>query len=153
MANFFIERPVFAWVLAIIMMLSGVIAITQLPIAQYPNIAPPAVTISASYPGADVQTVQNSVTQIIEQNMNGLDGLMYMSSTSDASGNATLTLTFESGTNPDIAQVQVQNKLQLAMPSLPQQVQQQGISVDKASSNILLVAAFISEDGVRPALH
>ncbi|EPR9702301.1 efflux RND transporter permease subunit, partial [Citrobacter freundii] len=147
MANFFIERPVFAWVLAIIMMLSGVIAITQLPIAQYPNIAPPAVTISASYPGADAQTVQNSVTQIIEQNMNGLDGLMYMSSTSDASGNATLTLTFESGTNPDIAQVQVQNKLQLAIPSLPQQVQQQGISVDKASSNILLVAAFISEDG------
>lgn len=147
MANFFIERPVFAWVLAIIMMLSGVIAITQLPIAQYPNIAPPAVTISASYPGADAQTVQNSVTQIIEQNMNGLDGLMYMSSTSDASGNAALTLTFESGTNPDIAQVQVQNKLQLAMPSLPQQVQQQGISVDKASSNILLVAAFISEDG------
>ena len=129
MANFFIERPVFAWVLAIIMMLSGVIAITQLPIAQYPNIAPPAVTISASYPGADAQTVQNSVTQIIEQNMNGLDGLMYMSSTSDASGNAALTLTFESGTNPDIAQVQVQNELQLAMPSLPQQVQQQGISV------------------------
>ena len=147
MANFFIERPVFAWVLAIIMMLSGVIAITQLPIAQYPNIAPPAVTISATYPGADAQTVQNSVTQIIEQNMNGLDGLMYMSSTSDASGNAVMTLTFESGTNPDIAQVQVQNKLQLAMPSLPQQVQQQGISVDKASSNILLVAAFISEDG------
>lgn len=147
MANFFIERPVFAWVLAIIMMLSGVIAITQLPIAQYPNIAPPAVTISATYPGADAQTVQNSVTQIIEQNMNGLDGLMYMSSTSDASGNAVMTLTFESGTNPDIAQVQVQNKLQLAMPSLPQQVQQQGVSVDKASSNILLVAAFISEDG------
>lgn len=147
MANFFIERPVFAWVLAIIMMLSGVIAITQLPIAQYPNIAPPAVTISATYPGADAQTVQNSVTQIIEQNMNGLDGLMYMSSTSDASGNAVMTLTFESGTNPDIAQVQVQNKLQLAMPSLPQQVQQQGISVDKASSNILLVAGFISEDG------
>lgn len=139
MANFFIERPVFAWVLAIIMMLSGIIAITQLPIAQYPSIAPPAITITATYPGADAQTVQNSVTQIIEQNMNGLDGLMYMSSTSDASGNAVMTLTFESGTNPDIAQVQVQNKLQLAMPSLPQQVQQQGISVDKASSNILLV--------------
>lgn len=147
MANFFIERPVFAWVLAIIMMLSGIIAITQLPVAQYPDIAPPAVTISAAYPGADAETVQNSVTQVIEQNMNGLDGLMYMSSTSDASGNAVLTLTFESGTDPDIAQVQVQNKLQLAMPSLPQQVQQQGISVDKSSSSILLVAAFISEDG------
>lgn len=147
MANFFIERPIFAWVLAIIMMLSGLIAITKLPVAQYPNIAPPAVTITANYPGADAQTVQNSVTQIIEQNMNGLDGLMYMSSTSDASGNAVMTLTFESGTNPDIAQVQVQNKLQLAMPSLPQQVQQQGISVDKSSNNILLVAAFISEDG------
>lgn len=147
MANFFIERPVFAWVLAIIMMISGIIAITQLPVAQYPDIAPPAVTISAAYPGADAETVQNSVTQVIEQNMNGLDGLMYMSSTSDASGNAVLTLTFESGTDPDIAQVQVQNKLQLAMPSLPQQVQQQGISVDKSSSSILLVAAFISEDG------
>lgn len=147
MANFFIERPVFAWVLAIIMMLSGIIAITQLPIAQYPNIAPPAVTITATYPGADAETVQNSVTQVIEQNMNGLDGLMYMSSTSDASGNTVMSLTFESGTDPDTAQVQVQNKLQLAMPSLPQQVQQQGISVDKSSSNILLVAAFISEDG------
>lgn len=119
----------------------------NLPVAQYPQIAPPTITISATYPGADAQTVEDSVTQVIEQNMNGLDGLMYMSSTSDAAGNASITLTFETGTSPDIAQVQVQNKLQLAMPSLPEAVQQQGISVDKSSSNILMVAAFISDNG------
>ncbi|EMF0717950.1 efflux RND transporter permease subunit [Citrobacter freundii] len=146
MANFFIERPVFAWVLAIIMMLTGGIAIMNLPIAQYPQIAPPTITISAAYPGADAKTVEDSVTQVIEQNMNGLDGLMYMSSTSDAAGNASIILTFKTGTSPDIAQVQVQNKLQLAMPSLPQEVQQQGISVDKSSSNILMVAGFISDN-------
>ncbi|MFS9520973.1 efflux RND transporter permease subunit, partial [Klebsiella pneumoniae] len=116
-------------------------------VAQYPQIAPPTITVSATYPGADAQTVEDSVTQVIEQNMNGLDGLMYMSSTSDAAGNASITLTFETGTSPDIAQVQVQNKLQLAMPSLPEAVQQQGISVDKSSSNILMVAAFISDNG------
>ncbi|BED94424.1 multidrug efflux pump RND permease MdtF [Escherichia fergusonii] len=147
MANYFIERPVFAWVLAIILMLAGGIAIMNLPVAQYPQIAPPTITVSATYPGADAQTVEDSVTQVIEQNMTGLDGLMYMSSTSDAAGNAQITLTFETGTSADIAQVQVQNKLQLAMPSLPQEVQQQGISVDKSSSNILMVAAFISDDG------
>lgn len=147
MANFFIDRPVFAWVLAIMLMLAGVAAITTLPVAQYPQIAPPAITISAAYPGADAATVQGAVTQVIEQNMNGLDGLLYMSSTSDAAGNATLTLTFASGTDPDIAQVQVQNKLQLAVPSLPTEVQQQGISVSKSGSSILLVAAFISDDG------
>lgn len=147
MANYFIDRPVFAWVLAIIMMLAGGLAIMNLPVAQYPQIAPPTITISATYPGADAQTVEDSVTQVIEQNMNGLDGLMYMSSTSDAAGNASITLTFETGTSPDIAQVQVQNKLQLAMPSLPEAVQQQGISVNKSSSNILMVAAFISDNG------
>ncbi|CAI6196807.1 efflux RND transporter permease subunit [Escherichia coli] len=147
MANYFIDRPVFAWVLAIIMMLAGCLAIMNLPVAQYPQIAPPTITVSATYPGADAQTVEDSVTQVIEQNMNGLDGLMYMSSTSDAAGNASITLTFETGTSPDIAQVQVQNKLQLAMPSLPEAVQQQGISVDKSSSNILMVAAFISDNG------
>ncbi|MBA5616320.1 efflux RND transporter permease subunit [Escherichia fergusonii] len=147
MANYFIERPVFAWVLAIILMLAGGIAIMNLPVAQYPQIAPPTITVSATYPGADAQTVEDSVTQVIEQNMTGLDGLMYMSSTSDAAGNAQITLTFETGTSADIAQVQVQNKLQLAMPSLPQEVQQQGISVDKSSSNILMVVAFISDDG------
>lgn len=111
MANFFIERPVFAWVLAIILMFTGGIAIMNLPIAQYPQIAPPTITINAAYPGADAKTVEDSVTQVIEQNMNGLDGLMYMSSTSDAAGNASIILTFKTGTSPDIAQVQVQNKL------------------------------------------
>ncbi|MDM3527282.1 efflux RND transporter permease subunit [Citrobacter sp. Ca226] len=146
MANFFIRRPVFAWVLAIILMLAGALAIMQLPVAQYPTIAPPAVAISANYPGADAQTVQDTVTQVIEQNMNGIDNLMYMSSTSDSAGSVTITLTFQSGTDPDIAQVQVQNKLQLATPLLPQEVQQQGISVEKSSSSFLLVAGFVSDD-------
>lgn len=148
MSKFFIHRPVFAWVLAIIMMIAGGLAILQLPIAQYPTIAPPAVAISATYPGADAQTVQDTVTQVIEQNMNGIDNLMYMSSTSDSAGSVTITLTFKSGTDPDIAQVQVQNKLQLATPLLPQEVQQQGISVEKSSSSFLLVAGFISDNPV-----
>ena len=146
MSKFFIHRPVFAWVLAIIMMMAGGLAILHLPIAQYPTIAPPAVAISATYPGADAQTGQDTVTQGIGQNMSGIDNLMYMSSTSDSSGSVTITLTFESGTDPDIAQVQVQNKLQLATPLLPQEVQQQGISVEKSSSNFLMVAGFISEN-------
>ncbi|HCO8218238.1 efflux RND transporter permease subunit [Escherichia fergusonii] len=146
MANFFIRRPIFAWVLAIILMMAGVLAILQLPVAQYPTIAPPAVSISANYPGADAQTVQDTVTQVIEQNMNGIDNLMYMSSTSDSAGSVTITLTFESGTDPDIAQVQVQNKLQLATPLLPQEVQQQGISVEKSSSSYLMVAGFVSDN-------
>src|SRR5438046_2344742 len=116
MARFFIERPVFAWVLAIIVMLAGVLAIKTLPIAQYPAIAAPAVTISASYPGASAKTLEDTVTQVIEQKMKGLDGLDYMSSTSESSGSATITLTFKNGTNPDTAQVQVQNKLSLATP-------------------------------------
>ncbi|WP_426446186.1 efflux RND transporter permease subunit [Siccibacter colletis] len=146
MSNFFIERPIFAWVLAIVLMIAGALSIMSLPVAQYPSIAPPAVAVSATYPGADAQTVQDSVTQVIEQNMNGIDNLMYMSSTSDSAGNVTITLTFESGTDPDIAQVQVQNKLQLAMPLLPQEVQQQGIGVEKASSGFLLVAGFLSDN-------
>ncbi|ELY4300570.1 efflux RND transporter permease subunit [Cronobacter turicensis] len=146
MANFFIQRPIFAWVLAIIMMMAGALAILQLPIAQYPTIAPPAIAVSATYPGADAQTVQDTVTQVIEQNMNGIDNLMYMSSTSDSAGGVTVTLTFTSGTDPDIAQVQVQNKLQLAMPLLPLEVQQQGVSVEKSSSSYLLVAGFISDN-------
>ncbi|KNC07519.1 multidrug transporter [Klebsiella sp. RIT-PI-d] len=146
MANFFIRRPIFAWVLAIILMMAGVMAIMQMPVAQYPSIAPPAVSVSATYPGADAQTVQDTVTQIIEQNMNGIDNLMYMSSTSDSAGGVTITLTFKSGTDPDIAQVQVQNKLQLAMPLLPQEVQQQGISVKKSTSSFLMVAGFVSDD-------
>ncbi|EED4182687.1 efflux RND transporter permease subunit [Salmonella sp. SAL04204] len=146
MANFFIRRPIFAWVLAIILMMAGALAIMQLPVTQYPTIAPPAVSISATYPGADAQTVQDTVTQVIEQNMNGIDNLMYMSSTSDSAGSVTITLTFQSGTDPDIAQVQVQNKLQLATPLLPQEVQQQGISVEKSSSSFLMVAGFVSDN-------
>ena len=147
MAKFFIDRPIFAWVIAIVIMLAGALTILQLPIAQYPTVAPPAISVSANYPGADAQTVQDTVTQVIEQNMNGIDNLMYMSSSSDSSGSMTLTLTFSSGTDPDIAQVQVQNKLQLAMPLLPQEVQQQGISVQKSSSSFLMVAGFISDSG------
>ncbi|WP_337008124.1 efflux RND transporter permease subunit [Pantoea sp. AS142] len=146
MAKFFIDRPIFAWVLAIIIMLAGALSILKLPIEQYPNVAPPAIEIQASYPGADAKTLQDSVTQVIEQNMNGIDGLMYMSSSSDSSGTLTLTISFESGTDADIAQVQVQNKLQLATPLLPQEVQQQGIQVKKSSNSFLMVAGFISDD-------
>lgn len=147
MPNFFIDRPIFAWVIAIIIMLAGGLSILKLPIAQYPTIAPPAISITAMYPGADAETVQNTVTQVIEQNMNGIDHLMYMSSNGDSTGTATITLTFESGTDPDIAQVQVQNKLALATPLLPQEVQQQGISVEKASSSFLMVVAVINTNG------
>ncbi|WP_034912825.1 MULTISPECIES: multidrug efflux RND transporter permease subunit AcrB [Erwinia] len=147
MAKFFIDRPIFAWVIAIIIMLAGVLSILKLPIEQYPNVAPPAIEIQATYPGADAKTLQDSVTQVIEQNMNGIDGFMYMSSSSDSSGTLTLTMSFESGTDADIAQVQVQNKLQLAMPLLPQEVQQQGIRVQKSSSSFLMVAGFVNENG------
>jgi len=147
MSKFFIDRPIFAWVIAIIIMLAGALSILNLPVAQYPSIAPPAVTVSATYPGADAKTVQDTVTQVIEQNMNGIDGLLYMSSTSDSSGSVQITLTFNSGTDADIAQVQVQNKLQLAMPLLPQEVQQQGVSVEKSSSSFLMVLGMINTDG------
>ncbi|WP_237385521.1 efflux RND transporter permease subunit [Xenorhabdus sp. Sc-CR9] len=147
MPKFFIERPIFAWVIAIITMLSGLLAIMKLPVEQYPAIAPPAISISAVYLGADASTVQNTVTQIIEQNMNGIDNLVYMSSNSDSAGHMNITLTFEANTNPDIAQVQVQNKLQLAMPLLPQEVQQQGINVEKTTNSFLMVAGFNSQDG------
>jgi len=147
MARFFIDRPIFAWVIAIIVMLFGGLAITRLPISMYPNIAPPTVIINATYPGASAKVVEDSVTQIIEQSMKGLDGLIYMTSSSQATGGASISLTFESGTDPDIAQVQVQNKLQLATPLLPQEVQRQGVSVSKARSGFLMVAGFVSEDG------
>src|ERR1700712_474080 len=146
MAKFFIDRPIFAWVIAIILMLAGIASIFNLPVAQYPTIAPPAIQISATYPGASASTVENTVTQVIEQQMSGLDHLLYLSSTSDDSGTATITLTFAAGTNPDIAQVQVQNKLQLATPLLPQAVQQLGSKVTKSSS-FLMVMAFVSTDG------
>ena len=126
MAKFFINRPIFAWVIAILVMLAGTISLIQLPIAQYPTIAPPAVEIQVNYPGANAETVSNTVTKVIEQNMTGVDNLLYFSSQSNA-GSATVSLTFASGTDPDIAQVQVQNKLSQATPQLPQEVQQQGI--------------------------
>ncbi len=147
MARFFIDRPIFAWVIAIITMLAGGLAMMELPISRYPTIAPPSVQIRATYPGASAQVVEDSVTQIIEQNMTGLDGLIYMSSTSDSSGRAQITLTFETGTDPDIAQVQVQNKLQAAMPLLPATVQQQGVRVSKSGEGFLMVLGFVSEDG------
>lgn len=146
MAGFFIDRPVFAWVLAIIVMLTGTLALTQLPIAVYPKLAPPSVAINASYPGASAKTLEDTVTQVIEQQMNGIDNLEYISSSSSGSGQATVTLTFAQGTNPDIAQVQVQNKLQLAQPLLPPEVQQQGLRVAKASKSFLMVMTVSSTD-------
>ncbi|MEG2961524.1 MAG: efflux RND transporter permease subunit, partial [Janthinobacterium sp.] len=147
MARFFIDRPIFAWVVAIVIMLAGIISILSLPIAQYPSIAPPSISISGSYPGASAKTVEDAVTQVIEQKMKGIDGLRYMASSSDATGGISITLTFTSGTNPDIAQVQVQNKLQLATPLLPTAVTQQGLVVSKATKNFLMVFGFISENG------
>jgi hydrophobe/amphiphile efflux-1 (HAE1) family protein len=147
MVNFFINRPIFAWVLAIVIMLAGALAITTLPIAQYPSIAPPAISIQATYPGASADTVQSTVTQVIEQQLSGIDHLLYFGSESDADGSMTITLYFEQGTNPDIAQVQVQNKLQLATPLLPIEVQEEGLRVAKATRNFLLVIGFYSSDG------
>lgn len=147
MSRFFIDRPVFAWVIAILIMVAGAISLTQLPIARYPDIAPPTVTINAMYPGASAKTVEDSITQVIEQVMTGLDGLLYISSTSSSNGSASVTLTFESGVDADIAQVHVQNKLQAATPLLPQIVQQQGVRVEKANPGFLMVIAFVSEDG------
>ncbi|WP_435816377.1 efflux RND transporter permease subunit [Achromobacter xylosoxidans] len=147
MARFFIDRPIFAWVLAIVVMLAGTLSILTLPIAQYPSIAPPAIAITASYPGASAKTLEDTVTQVIEQKMKGLDHLSYMASTSESTGQVTITLTFDNGTDPDTAQVQVQNKLSLATPLLPQEVQQQGITVTKSATNFLNVLAFTSEDG------
>ncbi|GAB3293116.1 efflux RND transporter permease subunit [Pseudidiomarina andamanensis] len=146
MAKFFIDRPIFAWVIAIVIMLAGGLAVTQLPVEQYPQIAPPSVQINARYPGATAATLEESVTQVIEQNMNGIDNLKYFSSTSDSAGNASITLTFEAGTDADIAQVQVQNKLQLALPLLPQEVQNQGLVVAKSNNSFLLVAALVSSN-------
>ncbi len=147
MARFFIDRPIFAWVIAIILMLAGTLSIINLPVEQYPQVAPPEVQITATYPGASSKAVENSVTQVIEEQMNGIDNLLYMSASSDSSGNASITLTFAAGTDPDIAQVQVQNKLQMATPRLPQAVQQQGVRVAKSSDTFLMVIGFTSEDG------
>ena len=147
MAKFFIDRPVFAWVVALVIMLAGGLSILQLPIEQYPSIAPPSVEVEATYPGASAETVENTVTQVIEQEMNGLDHLRYISSNSSATGSASITLTFEPEANPDIAQVQVQNKLQAAMSRLPAEVQEQGVTVSKSSGSFLMVVGFVSADG------
>ena len=146
MSNFFIDRPIFAWVIALVIMLAGGLAIRSLPINQYPAIAPPTIAISVNYPGASAQTVQDTVVQVIEQQMNGLDKLRYISSESNSDGSMTITVTFEQGTSPDIAQVQVQNKLALATPLLPQEVQQQGIRVTKSVRNFLVIVGLVSTD-------
>ena len=147
MSRFFIDRPVFAWVIAIIIMLAGALSITSLPIAQYPSIAPPTISVIANYPGASAKTLEDTVTQVIEQKLNGIDNLRYIESASTSDGTVTITVTFEGGTNPDIAQVQVQNKVALATPLLPQEVQQQGVQVNKSVRNFLIVVGLISEDG------
>nr|WP_309503907.1 efflux RND transporter permease subunit [uncultured Roseovarius sp.] len=147
MARFFIDRPIFAWVIAIFIMGIGALSIMTLPVAQYPQIAPPTVQVSASYPGASAETVANTVTQVIEQQMTGLDGLRYISSSSTAAGGASITLTFETGTDPDIAQVQVQNKLAQATALLPEPVQRQGVTVRKSSAGFLMVVALIAQNG------
>src|SRR5438876_3923805 len=146
MARFFIDRPVFAWVVAILIMVLGGLAITQLPVAQYPNVAPPSISVTANYAGASAETLQETVTSVIEQQLNGIDNLLYMSSSGDASGLATVTLYFVPGTNPDTAQVQVQNKVQLATPSLPQTVQQQGVVVAKATRNFMMFFTLSTTD-------
>ena len=147
MPRFFINRPIFACVLAIMVVLAGLLSVKTLPVSQYPAIAPPQIAINATYPGASAQTVQDTVTQVIEQKLNGIDNLIYMASTSDSSGAVSITLTFKAGTDPNIAQVQVQNKLQLAVPLLPDVVQQQGIAVVKSTRNFLLIVVLVSEDG------
>ncbi|MEK1942846.1 MAG: efflux RND transporter permease subunit [Pseudomonas sp.] len=147
MSKFFIDRPIFAWVIALVIMLVGTLSILKLPINQYPAIAPPAIAIQVTYPGASAQTVQDTVVQIIEQQLNGIDNLRYVSSESNSDGSMTITATFNQGTSPDTAQVQVQNKLNLATPLLPQEVQQQGIRVTKAVKNFLMVVGLVSEDG------
>ena len=147
MSVFFINRPIFAWVLAILVMLVGIISVISLPIEQYPAIAPPTISVSANYPGANAQTVEDSVVQVIEQRLKGLDGLMYIKSSSSSNGGASISIFFENGTDADTAQVQVQNKLQAAMSSLPESVQRQGVNVNKSSDGFLVVQGFVSEDG------
>ncbi len=146
-STFFIVRPIFACVIAIVVMLGGLLALIGLPVSQYPEIAPPTIQITATYPGADAQTVENSVTKIIEQGMTGLDHLDYMTSTSTSTGQADITLTFTNAANPDVAQMQVQNKLQLVTALLPTTVQSNGLTVTKSSSAFLMVVGFVSTDG------
>src|SRR3954452_15519184 len=146
MARFFIDRPIFAWVIALFIIVMGGVAITQLPIAQYPPVAPPSIVINAVYPGASARTLEESVISVIEQEMNGSPGLIYMESVSQANGSGQITLTFESGTDPNLAQVDVQNRLSRAAPRLPAAVTQQGVRVDKARSNFLLFTILSSDN-------
>ena len=146
MARFFIHRPIFAWVVALFLMVIGVVSITQLPISQYPKVAPPTIQVSVTYPGASAQTLEDSVLSVIEREMNGSPGLMYMEAVAQANGTGTLTLTFENGTNEDLAQVDVQNRLSKATPRLPSAVTQQGVSVDKSRSNFLMFVMLSSDD-------
>jgi len=146
-SKFFLARPVFAWVIAIIMMAAGGLAIYNLPISQYPPIAPPSIAIDSFYPGASGETVENTVTQIIEQKMTGLDDMIYLSGNSSSSGASRIELTFAPGTDPDVAWSKVQNKLQLAMASLPDVVQRSGVKVSKSTRNYLIIVGLISEDG------
>ncbi|MCE5268130.1 MAG: efflux RND transporter permease subunit, partial [Planctomycetaceae bacterium] len=147
LSRFFLDRPVFAWVIAIMLMVLGGLAIYSLPISQYPPIAPPSIAIDSFYPGASAETVENSVTQIIEQKMTGFDDMLYLSGTSDSSGSSRIELTFKPGTDPDLAWAKVQNKLQLAQASLPQVVQRAGVAVSKSTRNYLIIIGLISEDG------
>src|SRR5512136_3056859 len=146
LSRFFLDRPVFAWVIAIIFMVLGGLAIYNLPISQYPPIAPPTISVGCLYPGASAKTVEDSVTQIIEQQMTGLDKMLYMTATSDTAGISRLMLTFAPGTDPDLAWAKVQNKLQLAMSSLPDVVQRRGVMVSKSTRNYLIIVGLISED-------
>ena len=146
MARFFIDRPIFAWVIAIVIMLAGALSIFSLPLEQYPNIAPTSIRVQTTYTGASAQTVEDSVTQVIEQRMTGLDGLQSMSSTSSSTGSASVSLSFISGTDGDVAQMQVQNKLEQAMTQLPQAVQNQGVTVTKSGSDFLMIANLTSDD-------
>ena len=147
MSRFFIDRPIFAWVIALVIMLAGALSILTLPVNQYPSIAPPAVGISVTYPGASAQTVQDTVVQVIEQQLNGVDGFLYMSSTSASNGSASISLTFEAGTDIDIAQTQVQNRLSTVEARLPEEVRRQGITVRQANAGFLLIIALTSSSG------
>lgn len=147
MSKFFIHRPIFAWVITIFVIIAGVISITKLPIAQFPSVAPPTINVTATYPGATSQTMTDSVLQLIEREINGAQGLMYMESSAPAGGQGTLTVTFAPGTNPDLAQVDVQNRLARVLPRLPQVVQALGVRVDKSMSNFLMILAFQAASG------
>src|SRR4051794_586261 len=145
MSRIFIDRPIFAWVIAIIIMLMGIGAIAALPVAQYPDVAPPQINVRATYPGASADTLQNSVTQVLERQLTGIDGLLYFQSSSTSRGQVSISATFAKGTNADIAQVQVQNKIQQAISRLPQQVQQQGVTVTKGAPDLLLIVGIFDE--------